>query len=73
MSNATQDAAFVRETVQDLIIQSYIARATLALLVYDTGRPPLIYANLSDSELVLTLDKEVHQQVIRLWGIPCLQ
>ena len=73
MSNATYDAAFVREFVQDIIVQNYINYATLALLIYDTGNHSLIYANLSDSEPVLTLDKEVCQQVIQLWGIPCLQ
>ena len=71
MSNITQDAAFIRETVQDFIIQNYIVRATLVLLIYDTGRPSLIYANLSDSELVLSLDKEVRLQVIQLQCTVC--
>ena len=66
MSNATQDASFVREIVQGLFVQNCIVYATLAVLVYDTGKPPLIYANLSDSELVLSLDKEVCLQVIQL-------
>ena len=73
MSNATYSAAFVREVVQGAIAQNYIYCATLAVLVYDMSKPSLIYINLSDSELVLTLDKEVRQQVIQLWGIPCLQ
>ena len=73
MSNATYDAAFVREAVQGIIVEKYINYATLAVLIYDTGKHSLIYTNLSDSELVLTLDKEVRQQVIQLWGIPCLR
>ena len=72
MSNATQDAAFIREIVQDSIVQNCIDYATLAVLVYDTGKPSLIYANLSDSELVLSLDKEVCLQVIQLWCTVCL-
>ena len=72
MSNATYDAAFVRETVQGVIVEKYINYATLAVLVYDTGKHPLIYANLSDSELVLALDKEVCLQVIQLWSTTCL-
>ena len=73
MSNATYDAAFVRGNVQGAIVQTYIDYATLVTLIYDTCKHSLIYANLSDSEPVLTLDKEVRQQVIQLWGIPCLQ
>ena len=73
MSNATQDAAFVREVVQDFFVQNCINYATLAVLVYDTCESSFTYANLFDSELVLTLDKEVLKQVIRLWGILCLQ
>ena len=73
MSNATQDAAFIREIVQGFFVQNCINYATLAVLVYDMGKLPLIYANSSDSELVLTLDKEVRQQVIQLWSIACLQ
>ena len=73
MSNATYNAAFVQEIIQDIIVQNYIDYATLAVLIYDTCKHLLIYANLPDSELVLTLDKEVRQQVIRPWGIPCLQ
>ena len=73
MSNATYDAAFVREIVQDVIVENYIGYATLAVLIYDTGKHSFIYTDLSDSELVLSLDKEVRQQVIQLWGIPCLQ
>ena len=66
MSNATYDAAFVREVVQGVIVENYIEYATLAMLVYDTGKHSLIYANLSDSELVLSLDKEVRLQVVQL-------
>ena len=73
MSDATYDAAFVREIVQGIIAEKYINYATLAVLIYDTGKHSLIYTNLSDSELVLTLDKEVRQQAIRPWGISCLQ
>ena len=64
MSNITYDAAFVRKYVQDVIVQNYIEYAMLAVLVYDTGRPSLICANLSDSELVLNLHKEVRLQVV---------
>ena len=63
MSNATYDAAFVRENVQGALVQNYINYATLAVLVYDTGKHSLIYISLSDSRLVLTLDKEVCQQI----------
>ena len=73
MTNATYDAAFVREIVQGVIVAKYINYATLAILIYDTSKHLLIYADLSDSELVLTLGREVRQQVIQLWGIPCLQ
>ena len=73
MSNATYDAAFVRETVQDFIVGSYIYCATLTVLVYDTGKPSFVYANLSDSELVISLDREVHLQVARLWSTARLQ
>ena len=73
MSNATQDAALVREIVQDAIVANYINFATLAVLVYDMSKPLLICANFPDSELVLTLDKEVRLQVVQLWGIACLQ
>ena len=73
MSNATQDAAFIQETVQGVIVQNYISYATLAVLAYDTGKPSLIYATLSDSELVLSLDREVRLQVVQLWSIACLQ
>ena len=66
MSNATQDAAFVRGVVQDFIVQNHIYYATLVVLVYDTGKPSLIYSNRSDSKLVLSLDKEVHVQVVQL-------
>ena len=66
MSNATYDAAFVREFVQDDIIENYIVCAILAVLVYDTSKPSLIYPNRSDSKLVLSLDKEVHVQVVQL-------
>ena len=59
MSNATYDAAFVQEVVKGSIIQNYIVFATLAVFIYDTGKPLLIFANSSDSELVLALDKEV--------------
>ena len=73
MSNATYyDAAFVREIVQDFFVLNCIDYATLAVLVYDTGKPSLIYANLSDSEIVLSLDKEVCLQVIQLWSTTCL-
>ena len=72
MSNATY-AALVRELVQNVIVENYVEYATLAVLVYDTCKHSLIYANLSDSEPVLTLDKEVRQQVVQQWGIPCLQ
>ena len=72
MSNATQDAAFVREIVQGFFVQNCIDYATLAVLVYDTGKPPIIYANSSDSEIVLSLDKEVRLQVIQLWCTVCL-
>ena len=73
MPNATYDAAFVRGIVQGFFVQNCIGYATLAVLVYDTCESSFAYANLSDSELVLTLDKEVLQQVIQLWGIACLQ
>ena len=73
MSNATYDTAFVQEVVQGIIVENYTIYATTAVLLYDTGKHSLIYINLSDSELVLTLDKEVRQRVIQLWGIPCLQ
>ena len=73
MSNAAYDAAFIREVVQGTIVEDYINCATLVVLVYDTSKPSLIYANLSDSEPVLTLDKEVRQQVVQLWDIPYLQ
>ena len=72
MSNATYSAAYVREVVQDVIVTNYIYCVTLAVLVYDTSKPSLIYANLSDSELVLSLDKEVHLQVIQLRCTVCL-
>ena len=67
MSNATQDAAFVRELVQGVIVENYIGCATLAVLVYDSSKPSPIYANLSNSELVLSIDKEVRLQV-QLWS-----
>ena len=73
MSNTTYNAAFVREVVQGVIVENYINYATLAVLIYDTGKHSLIYASLPDSELVLTLDKEVCLQVIQLWSIACLQ
>lgn len=73
MSNATQDAAFVRENVQGSIVENYIDYATLVLLVYDTSRPSFIYANLSNSEPVLALDKEVRPQASQSWNIVCLQ
>ena len=66
MSNATYDAAFVREAVQDVTVENYIVCAILAVLVYDTSKPLLIYASLSDSEIVLSLDKEVRLQVVQL-------
>ena len=47
MSNATYDAAFVRDFVQDDIVENYIVCAILAVLVYDTSKPSLIYPNLS--------------------------
>ena len=73
MSNATQDTEFVREVVQGTIVGNYMNYANLAVLVYDMGKPSLIYANLSDSELVLSLDKEVCLQFVRLWRTACLQ
>ena len=73
MSNATYYAAFVRGTVQGTIVENYIEYAILAVLVYDMGKPSLIYANLSDSEIVLSLDKEVCLQVIQLWCTACLR
>ena len=73
MSNATYDAALVREIVQDVIVEKYINYATLAVLIYDTGKPSLIYTNLSDSKLVFSLDKEVCLQDVQLWTIVCLQ
>ena len=73
MSNATQDSVFVREVVQDVIVENYIDCATLVILIYDTGKPSLIYANLSDSELVLSVDKEVCLQVTQLWSNASLQ
>ena len=72
MSNATYDAAFVRETVQGTIVENYIEYATITVIVYDMGKPSLIYANLSDSEIVLSLDQEVYLQVIQLWCTACL-
>ena len=42
MSNATYDEAFVREFVQGTIVQDYIIYATLAVLIYDTGKHSLI-------------------------------
>ena len=71
MSNATYDAAFVREAVQGIIVEKYINYATLAVLIYDTGKHSLIYTNLSDSELVLSLDKEVCLRVVQLWCTAC--
>ena len=73
MSNATQDAAFVREAVQATIIQNYIIYSTFVVLAYGTGKPSLIYPNLSDSELVLSLAKEVRLQLVQLRSIACLQ
>lgn len=73
MSNATLDAAFIREIVQDNIVENYVNYATLAVLAYDTGMPSLICANLPDSELVLCLDKEVCVQAVRLWSIARLR
>ena len=67
MSNATYDAALVQEIVQDIIVENYIYYATLAVLVYDTGKPSLIYTNLSYIALVLALDKEVRLQIMQLW------
>ena len=72
MSNATYDAALVREVVQGAIVENYINYATLAVLVYDMSKPSLIYASLSDSEIVLYLDKEVCIQAIQLWSTTCL-
>ena len=66
MSNATYDAAFVREVVQGVIVENYINCATLVVLVYDTSKPSLIYAKLSDSELVISLDKEVCPCIVQL-------
>ena len=47
MSNATYDAAFIREFVQDDIVENYIVCAILAVLAYDTSKPSLIYPDLS--------------------------
>ena len=73
MSKATQDAAFVREVVQGIIVENYIIYSTFVVLVYDTGKPSLICPNLSDSELVLSFDKEVRLQVVRLRSTARLQ
>lgn len=73
MSNSTQDTEYVREVVQGTIVGNYMNYANLAVLVYDMGEPSLIYASLSDGELVLSLDKEVRPQSVRLWRTACLQ
>ena len=73
MSNATYNAASIRETVQGITVENYIFCATLAVLIYDMGKPSLIYANLSDSKIVISLDREVRLQVVQLWSIACLQ
>ena len=72
MSNATYNAAFVREVVQGVIVENCTRYASLAVLIYDTSKPLLICTNLPDSEIVLSFDKEVRVQVIQLWSTTCL-